>query len=98
HAEDATWHVHGLAQRAFQRHVHAVVVARRQVDGDEPAVAVRRGGGLVATEKFGGGVVLTLGLEDAAVDDGAGLADAAVGRREQGSRVGVGTPRIRAQL
>ncbi|CAM5496232.1 hypothetical protein RLIN73S_02511 [Rhodanobacter lindaniclasticus] len=94
----APGHVHGFAQRAFQRHVHAVVVARRQVDGGEAAVAVRRGGGLVATEQFGGGVVLALGLEDAPVDDRAGLADAAVGGREQGGRVGVGLARAGFEL
>src|SRR3546814_13385128 len=66
---DASGHVHGFLQRAFQRQVHSVVVARRQVHGDEAPVAVRRGGGLVAAEQFGSGVFLTLRLEDAAVDE-----------------------------
>ena len=67
-AEDAAGHVQGFLQRAVQRHVHAVVIARRQVDGDEAAVAVRSAR-LVVAEQFGGGVVVALGLEDAAVFD-----------------------------
>jgi len=40
---------------------------------------------------------VALGLEDAARDDAAGLADASVGGREHGGRVGVGEPDPRAQ-
>src|SRR3546814_16710432 len=48
---------------------------------------LRRG---FVTEQFGGGEGLALGLEDAASVDRAALADAAVGRHQQGARIGVG--------
>jgi hypothetical protein len=64
-AEQAPRHVHGFTQGAGPRHVHAVVVARRQVHGGVQAVVVRLGV-LVAAQQFGGGERLALGLEDAA--------------------------------
>lgn len=61
-AEQATGNMHGLDEFAGERHVHAVVVARREIDGGEAAVGVRPCGVLVA-EQFGGAEGLALGLE-----------------------------------
>ena len=95
-AEQAARHVHGLAQGAGPRHVHAVVVARRQVHGGVQAIVVRLGV-LVAAQQLGGGERLPLGLEDAAGLDLPQLADAAVGRHHQAARIGVGHARARLQ-
>ena len=88
-AEQPAGHVHGFAQGAGPRHVHAVVVARGQVDGGEQAVGegprVGRAG-----QQFGGGERLPLGLENPPLLDLAQLADAAIGGHQQGTRVGIG--------
>jgi hypothetical protein len=97
HAENASRHMHGFLQRAFQGHVHTMVVARRQVDGGERTIAVGDRRRFVA-QQFSGAVVLALGLEDTPVNDAAGLADTTVGRRQQGRRIGIGRPCIGSQL
>ena len=97
-AEDAPGNVHRLPQRSAQRHVYAMVVAWRQVHGDKAAVAVWRGSRLVAPKQFNRAVVLSLGLEDASVNDDASLADAPIRRRQQRLRVGVAAARIGAQF
>src|SRR3546814_16033572 len=59
-----------FTQRAGARHVHAMVIARRQVDGGEVAAHERFGAGRVAAEQAGQAVRMALGLEDAAVQIG----------------------------
>ena len=78
--------MYGFAQRAGQRRVDPVVVARGQVYGDEMSIFIRRRGGGIA-EQFSGAEIETLGLEDAAVNDRAELADAAVGGAGNGVRI-----------
>jgi hypothetical protein len=96
HAEQAARDVHGFTQGAGNGHVHAVVVARGQVDGGKQAVVVRLGVLRIA-QQLGGGERLALGLEDAAVLDRAQLADAAVGWHQQGAAVRVGTAGTRLE-
>ena len=87
-------------QRAYeitrQRHVHAMIVARRKVDGDELPVGIRYCGVCFA-EQLGGAVILSLGLEYAAVADRAGLADTSVGRAQQRRRIGILRTRVGLQ-
>ena len=89
HGEQAARHVQRLDQRAGPRHVHAVVITRRQVDVGEPAVGERRGGGFI-TQQFGRGEMLALGLENAPALNPTYLADLAVGRHQQDVRIRIG--------
>ncbi len=91
-AEDASRHMHGFAQDTGQRRVHAMIVARRQVHGDETAVEVRCGSVFVG-KQLGDAEVEALGLEDAPVVNRTCLTDAAVRRAEDGVGVVRGNAR-----
>ena len=91
--------MHGLAQLAGPRHVHAVIVLGRQVHGRvQAAVEGARGG--VVRQQFGGGKAMALGLEHMAgvrmqrtfidASQGSAFADAAVGRHQQHARIRIG--------
>ena len=95
-AEQAPRNVHGFDQFTFQRHVHAVVVARREVDRHEGAVSVSCGSAGVG-KQFGHRVGAALRLQDAAGLDAADLADASVGGREDRVVVALGAARPIAQ-
>ena len=62
----------------------AVIILRREVHGGELATHEWRCTLGVATEEFDSAETVALGLEDAAVLDGAELADRPVGRAENG--------------
>src|SRR6185437_13928014 len=95
-AEQASGHVHGFDQFAVQRHVHAVVIARRKVNRREHAVAILFGGARIG-EQLGHRVCAALGLQDAAVPDAADLTDAPIGGRQDRVAVAVGVACVLAQ-
>ncbi len=71
------------AQRPGQRHVHAVVVVGREVDGHEVTAREFRRQRGVAAEQGRGRVVDALGLQQRVARDAAGLAHRAIGRAER---------------
>src|SRR5690606_6069599 len=71
------------------RHVHPVIVARRKIDGGEIAADERRRALGLAAQQVGQTVRVPLGLENAAVLNGAELADGAVDRADYAARFGI---------
>ncbi len=84
--EQAARHVDHFPQGTGQRHVHAVVILGRQVDGGELAAHERRGHCRVTAQQLLRAETVALGLEDAAVLDRAKLADGTVGGAQDGAR------------
>ncbi len=76
-AEQAAGNVDGLLQFTAKRHVHAVIVERREVNRRERAAFESARPGLCG-EQLRQSVVATLGLQEAVTVDRARFADAAV--------------------
>ena len=92
-AEQVARHEAREAQRAGERHVHAVVVVRREVDGRECAAREFRRQRRVAAQQCRGRIVDALGLQQRVARDPARLAHKAVGGAEGRARVCVERPR-----
>ncbi len=85
--EEIPRHEHHALQHAIERHMDAVVILGRQIDGGEVAILERRHQILITAQQLAGAVVVALGLDDTALADGAELADGAIDRQGQGHGV-----------
>ncbi len=83
HREQPPRHVRHAAQRAGQRHVHAVIVARRQVHGAKLAVGELAGQREIAAQQLRRGERAALGLQQLVAIDMAAGANRAVRRADQ---------------
>ena len=97
HAEQIARHVHRGAETTGDRHVHAVIVARGQVDGREPPAAELGRGAFIAPEERLQGVGAVLGLDDAPAVHRACGRDGPVGRRDDGAGSALQRPRAGGQ-
>jgi hypothetical protein len=59
-----------MLQHAVQRHVDAVIILGRQIDGGKVAILEQRHQILEAAQQLAGAVVVALGLDDATLADG----------------------------
>ena len=88
----------GLQQPAWQRHVHPVVVPRREIDRDEATAGERPRQFTVAAEQVPQSEMTAFGLQQPLAVDGAEFADRAVGGAEHGACLISQRPRPRFQL
>ena len=95
--EQVARNVDHFAQDAVARHVHAVIVARRQIGGGEAAVTEQVGHLIVAGQQGFQTVVMTFSLQDFIVLNGAKLADHAIGRHHQHVWIGIQRANVVAQ-
>ena len=85
--EEIPRHEHHALQHAVQRHVDAVVILGRQIDGGEVAILERRNQILIAAQQLASAVVVALGLDDATLLDRTELADGTIHRQRQGQGI-----------
>ena len=86
--ENPSRHVSHALQMTTHRHVHAVIIAWRQVDGMEESI-VEIAGCRIIGEQVPEGIMMSLGLQYPVVGQSAALADFSVTGRNKRGRIRV---------